>query len=429
MTYLTHAWEEEMGPDQKTGSRSLLYSLTGAFSLSYLDRQILNITLNDIGVEFNLTDLQLGSLSGIAFAIVYVFFGFPIARITKSGNRKKIVVIALSLWSGMTILMGTAGSYTMIFLARMGVGVGESGCVPPSHSMIVDSYPPEKRASALSFYSAGNNIGVFFAFLIGGILASQFGWRTAFFVAGVPGLLLALFMFFTLREPIRPSHEKEFDQPRISYKQLLKLLVSDQSTLHTLIGAALTAMTAYGAVSWVSVFLIRSHGLSIVQVGIFLAFAIGVAGALGTWLGGVVCDQLGKKNPTWRLKFVAISILITKPFSILFYLLDHTSLALSVFIIPAVASAMFAGPTFSHLYSRVAPTARPMVTAIFMCMVNLIGLGLGPILVGLISDLLSSAHGDQSLRYALATLQSFALWAAIHFWLAGRLTSENHAAS
>lgn len=283
------------------GDRTLLYSLTAVFSLSYLDRQILNITLNDIGLEFALSDLQLGSLSGIAFAIVYVLFGFPVARFTRPGNRKKIVVVALSLWSGMTALMGMAGSFGTLLMARIGVGVGEAGCVPPSHSMIVDSYPPDKRASALSFFSAGSNVGVFFAFLIGGILASEYGWRVAFVVAGAPGLLLALWLVFTLKEPTSPPVLKQWSTTRQDYKTLITQLFRDKSTRHAHIGAALTAMIGLGAVAWIAVYRIRSHALSVAQVGVYLAVAIGIAGALGTWLGGVFCDRLGKKTPRGAL--------------------------------------------------------------------------------------------------------------------------------
>lgn len=409
-----------MRQEESTDPGKMLYFLAAAFTLSHLDRQILNITLNDIGVEFGLSDLQLGSLSGIAFAVVYVLFGFPVARITRPGRRKTILIAALSIWSGMTALIGLAGSFATIFLARVGVGIGEAGCVPPSHSMIMDAYPANKRASALSFYSAGTNVGIFLAFLIGGILASQYGWRVAFYAAAAPGLLLAFWMVFALKEPFPQLVAEKPASAQLTYRTLINNLFADRSSRHALIGTALTAMIGYGAVAWISVFLIRSHGLSTAQAGTYLAFAIGVAGALGTWLGGVLSDMLGKRDPTWRFKFVALTIVIAKPFSVLFYLLDNTTLALTVFFIPAIAGAMFVGPTFSHLYSRVAASSRPMVTAIFMFMVNLIGLGAGPVLVGWMSDHLALSHGLDSLRLSLAILQMVGLWAAVHFWMAGR---------
>lgn len=417
---------EILGQNDNSANRALLYSLTAMFSLSYLDRQILNITLNDIGLEFGLSDLQLGTLSGIAFAIVYVLFGFPIARIVRPGNRKSIAVVALTFWSSMTALMGVAGSYGTLFLARMGVGIGEAGCIPASHSMIMDSFPPEKRASALSFYSAGSNVGVFFAFLIGGILAAEYGWRVAFLAAGLPGILLALWMYFTLDEPMPQSNPDRPMTKASDYKTVVMQLLVDKSTRHALIGAALTAMVSLGAAAWIAVFLIRNHGMNTAQVGIYLAVTIGIVGAMGTWLGGIISDRLGSKDPTWRLKFIAITIVIAKPFSILFYLLDYTTFALIVFIVPAFIGGMFIGPTFSHLYSRVDASSRPMVTAIFMLVINLVGLGLGPMLIGFMSTQFSS-YGSDSLTYALVLLQVAGLWAAVHFWMAGRAIKINSA--
>lgn len=234
-------------------------------------------------------------------------------------------------------------------------------------------------------------------------------------------------MIFRLKEPMPQPKVKQPGLATVDYKTLIKTLAADPSSRHALIGAALTAMIGYGAVAWISVFLIRSHELSTAQAGTYLAFMIGVAGALGTWIGGVASDRLGRKDPTWRFKFVALSIVIAKPFSVLFYLLDNTALALIVFIIPAIAGAMFTGPTFSHLYARVAASARPMVTAMFMFMVNLIGLGAGPVLVGGMSDYLSSSHGQDGLRLSLAILQIVGMWAAVHFWLAGRAVTADQA--
>ncbi|MGJ8527885.1 MFS transporter [Maritalea sp.] len=227
-------------------------------------------------------------------------------------------------------------------------------------------------------------------------------------------------MYFKFEELKSNSNLKKTSPKGIGYKSLVKQLVMDKSCCHSLFGAALAAMVSLGAGAWIAAFLIRAHGLSIAHVGIYLAITIGIVGALGTWLGGVISDHLGSKDPTWRLKFIAVTLLIAKPFAILFYLLDNTTLALVVFIVPALTGAMLIGPTFSHLYSRVEASSRPMVTAIFMFMVNLIGLGLGPILVGLMSDAQFSAYGPNSLRYALVALQIAGFWAAVHFWIAGR---------
>ena len=403
---------------EQTPTRGLLVLLTAAFVLNHLDRHILNITLNDIGLEFNLTDLQLGTLSGVAFAVIYVLVGFPVAKISRAGRRKTILVSALGVWSMMTMLMGFATNYIQIFLARVGVGIGEAGCVPPSHSMISDAFPKEKRASALAFFSAGANVGIFLSFLIGGVMASQYGWRMAFLVAGAPGILLAIVMVFTLKEPQARKQETRPDSA--TYRTVFRILFSDKSTRQVIFGAALTAMVGYGAIAWIATFLTRTHDLPLPQIGLYLAVVVGLLGAVGTWGGGLMADRLGKSRPEWRLKFVAITILIAKPLSVLFYLSDSTTIALVIFIVPAVVGSMFTGPSFAHVYSVLAPEQRAMATAIMMLILNLVGLGAGPVLVGFISDMLSASQGQDSLRYALVTIQIAGLWGAVHFWLAAR---------
>lgn len=396
------------------GNRPLLVVLTIAFALSHLDRQILAITLHDIGVEFQLTDLELGALSGLAFALIYVLLGFPVALMVRPGNRKIIVGSALALWSIMTGLTGAATSFAMLFLARVGVGIGEAGCVPPSHSMITDAFPYERRSSALAFFSAGANVGVFLAFLIGGLLAHKFGWRSAFLVAAIPGIVWAVVLFM-VKEPV-PSSELKFER-RASLRIVAKALFADASLRHALIGGSLSAMIGYGAVAWISVHIIRTHGLSTAQVGLYLAVVIGVFGAVGTWAGGYVSDKLAQFDPRWRLKAVAISIIVLKPLSVAFYLIDNTAMALALFVLPAAGGGIFIGPTLSHVYSRIQPVDRPVMTAVFMFFINLIGLGLGPTLVGLMSDGLAQEFSENSLRIALAILQVAGIWGAIHFWI------------
>lgn len=403
--------------------------LTAAFSLNHLDRQVLNIVLNDIGIEFQLTDFQLGSLSGFAFALIYAVLGFPIAKLAKPGRRKTILVAAISVWSGMTILMGYTTNYIQIFLTRIGVGIGEAGCVPPSHSMIADAYPKEKRATALAIFSAGTNIGIFLSFLIGGVVAAKFGWRSAFLIAGLPGLLLGIVMLFTLREPDNPAALVNSDvgdgKPTMpSYYDVIRTLFNEPSTRHVIIGAALVSMVGYGSLTWLATFLTRIHSMELPQIGLYLAFVVGVLGAIGTWAGGWFADRIGKNNPDWRLKFVAVTILAAKPLAIVFYLSNDLIFALVFLIVPAALGAMFTGPSFSHVYSSIEPAKRPMATAVLMFILNFVGLGIGPILVGFISDVLSATQGADSLRYALVAIQLLGVWAAMHFWMAGNYVKK-----
>lgn len=408
----------------------MLFMLTAAFALNNLDRQILNIVLNDIGLEFNLTDFQLGSLSGFAFAVIYALLGFPIAKLAKPGKRKTILVSAIAVWSGMTMMMGITSNFIQIFLARVGVGIGEAGCVPPSHSMIADAYPKEKRATALAIFSAGTNIGIFLSFLVGGVVATHFGWRAAFIVAGLPGLFLGLAMLFTLKEPeaetVSPKLDK-VDTP--TYGDVIRALFNDPSTRHTIIGAALVSMVGYGSLTWLATFLVRIHDMQLLQIGLYLAFVVGALGAVATWAGGWFADKIGKNNSDWRLKFVAVSIILAKPLAIIFYLSNDLVFALIFLILPAALGALFSGPSFSHIYTTIEPAKRAMATAILMFISNLIGLGIGPMFVGLASDLMAPAYGEDSLRYALVVIQLVGVWAAIHFWVAGSHVKKQEAKS
>ena len=331
-------------------NRSLLFFLTAAFALNHLDRHVLNITLNDIGAEFQLSDFQLGTLSGLAFAAIYVVLGFPIAKYSNPGKRKTILVSAIGLWSVMTMLMGITSNYVQIFLARFGVGVGEAGCAPPSHAMIADAFPKQQRASALAVFSAGSNIGIFAAFLVGGILAHKFGWRIAFFAAGMPGLLLALVMIVKFHEPAPAQVETAKAKPQ--FRDLFLKLMAEPSTRHVILGSTLTALVGFGAIAWIATFLARVHDMQVAQIGLYLAFVVGVLGAIGTCLGGFLADYFGRTRADWRMKFVAISILIAKPLSILFYLSDNLYFALIVFVVPSAVGAMFTGPAFAHIYSQ-----------------------------------------------------------------------------
>lgn len=402
---------------QTRENRTLLLFLTGAFALNHLDRHLVSITLNEIGREFGLSDLQLGTLSGLAFALVHVALGFLAARFAVAGRRKAILVTSVGLWSAMTMLMGIANNYVQLFLARLGVGVGEAGCVPSSHAMIAEAYGTERRASALAFFSGGANVGLFLAFLVGGLLSQAYGWRVAFLVAGAPGLVLALVMIFSLREPLPQGASSGRMGP--GPITVCKTLAERRSTRHVVFGATITALVGFGALAWIPTFLARTHAAPIWVIGLYLAFTAGILGALGTWVGGLLADRFGKHDITWRLKLVAVSILVGKSLAIVFYLSDNLSLALIAFVVPAAVGAVFTGPSFAQIYSNVPSAHRPMATAIMMFLFNLVGLGLGPMLVGFASDLLKSSQGADSLRYAMVLLQVTGFWAAIHFWIAG----------
>ena len=276
--------------------RYVLVLLTLVYALNFIDRQILVILQESIKVDMDLSDSQLGLLTGFAFAIFYVSVGIPIARWADVGNRRNIVSLAVAVWSGMTALSGFTQNFWQLLMARIGVGVGEAGGSPPSHSMISDYYPVEQRGSALSFYSTGVYLGILFGFLIGGWINSEFGWRMAFFVVGVPGFLVALLVRLTIREPVRGGLEGRALEAPATFGETLRTLKGFGSFKLFAVAAGLNAFSSYGIGNFTPSFLIRSHGFTSLEVGTSLALITGIGGALGTYMGGVLADRYGTND-------------------------------------------------------------------------------------------------------------------------------------
>lgn len=393
-----------------------LLVLAAIFAINNLDRHILSITLNQIGGEFNLTDTQLGLLSGLMFVVVYVLFGFPIAKLAARGNRRNIIAASAVVWSVMTIAMAGAQNFTQIALARLGVGIGEAGAVAPSHSLISDIYPPHRRTAAMASFAAGGQLGILLAFLIGGIIGQKYGWRPAFVIAGIPGLFLALILRFTISEPAR-EHLPIDKAPKHSlFLATLKLIYQDKGLFHAMCGISIVGIVTFGALAWNPTFIIRLHGLTQAQTGIFLALTIGVIGTVVTWFSGRLADNLGQKNPKWRMGIVILAIVISKPFIVGFTMMDNTMFALGAFVVSAAMAGVFWGPTFAFLHSRIPSEMRPMATAIFLFFFNLIGVGIGPTVIGFLSDTLFAESGARSVGFAILTVQVAGIWAAWHYW-------------
>ena len=393
--------------------------LTAIFAVNQLDRNILAVTLDQIGAEFALTDTQLGLLSGALFAIVYALFGFPVAGLAARGSRRTIISAATVVWSSLTIAMGFAQTFAQLALARLGVGIGEAGSVAPAHSMISDLYPPQKRTSAMATFAAGANIGVLLAFLVGGVVGQALGWRWAFVIAGLPGLVLALLLRFTVAEPHRAN-----DAAPVRRESLFLLtwqtIRNDTGLFHALCGLAVTGVVTFGALAWTATFIIRAHGLSQAHTGLFLALGVGIFGGIGTWAGGAIADRLGADNPRWRLGVVIAAILIAKPFAIGFLLSPSTGAALACLMVSGSLAAVFWGPTYAFLHARVEPHMRPMATAIYLFVFNIAGVGIGPTIIGLASDTLFAGQGAWSLGYAILLVQLAGAWGAWHYWRAMR---------
>ena len=396
--------------------------LTLVYTFNFVDRQLLSILQEAIKAELLLSDAQLGLLTGFAFAMFYVTAGVPIARYADRSNRRNIVAASAGLWSFMTAISGFVQNYTLLLLARIGVGIGEAGGSPPSHSIVSDIFPKEQRASALSFYSTGVNLGIMFGFLFGGWLNEYFGWRVAFLVVGVPGIILAGIVYTTVPEPIRGLLEnKKASDNQVPFRQVLSGLWQRKTFRHMALACGLNAFAGYGTVNWVASFFIRSHGMTTGELGTWLALSTGLAGAIGIFIGGLLGDKLGAKDKRWYLWVPGISTLLVVPGMLVVFLTSNTYLALVCMFVPGFMQNIYLGNSIATTHNLVGLRWRSTSSAILFLILNIIGLGLGPFVVGLLSDMFDPSFGIESLRYSmLAVLPTACVWSSIHFYLASR---------
>jgi predicted MFS family arabinose efflux permease len=397
-------------------ARYVLGLLFVVFVFNFIDRQILSILLEPIKRDLGASDTQMGFLTGIAFALFYTVAGIPIARLADRGSRRTIIALGLAAWSGMTALSGIARTFGQLALARIGVGVGEAACSPPAHSLLADYFPPERRATALAIYSMGIHVGVLFGFLIGGWVSQLFGWRAAFFVVGLPGLVLALVVRCTVREPPR----LHMTATPLSNAEAARTLWALGSFRHMALGAALHSFAAYGVAAWAPAFLARVHHMEPGAIGTWLGLISGIGGAIGAVSGGVLADRLGARDRRWTLWVPAIASVVEVPFWFAFLLWPSHVPALLLGIPGIVGGAMWLGPVFATVQNLVRPDMRALASAILLFVINLIGLGVGPQAVGVLNDLLAPAYGPAAVRYSLLIVGFMNVWASVHFLLGAR---------
>ena len=398
--------------------------LTVVYVVNFVDRQILSILLPSIQRDLQLSDTQLGILGGVAFAIFYATLGIPIGRLADRWSRKGVIAVSLVLWSGMTALCGFASGFAQLLIARIGVGVGEAGGSPPAHSLIAEYFPVEQRGTALSIFSLGIPIGILVGFLAGGWIDEFFGWRRAFLVVGIPGLVLAAVVALTLRESPRSAATQSVPSTREVFRYLWSL----SSFRHASFASGLYAFVGYSVVGWAPMFLQRSHDMTSGPIGTWLALIIGIGGAVGTIVGGRLADRFGVRDRRAYVIVPAIALAACYPAGFVIYLSDNTTLVLLMLSLPVLFGSMYQGPTFSVVQSLAPPAMRSTAAAVLLFVVNIIGMGMGPSTVGIVSDLLSERFGDDSLRYAMLIISTLYLWSALHFWLASRSLRQDLAA-
>ncbi len=390
--------------------RSNRYFLLGILTLvalmNFVDRQILAILLESIKADLKLTDLELGLLSGLVFAIFYSLVGIPIARLADRWDRRKIISISLLVWSSMTVISGFASNFYHLALARIGVGIGEGGVQPASHSLIAENFAPKERATAFAIYSAGITAGIFVALSVGGWANDVYGWRVAFVIAGVPGIVLGLIAYLSIREP---RSTKRFKMSMFtaspgekSLTQSFKFFWQSKSWRYAAIAAVVTQIATLGISAWLPSFIIRSHELSSTQAGQIMALITGLCGTAGAIGGGLFADYLAKQRGiqwlSWTLAVAYGLVCLLAP--IVFNMQD-----LTWFVVLLAPYAMLlltsSGVQFAIAHSMVEPNMRAMSSALLILLINFFGLGFGPLIVGGLSDLFVDSVGNQSLRYAM----------------------------
>lgn len=407
-------------PQVDRTTRLMLWLLLVVYIFNFLDRQIVNILAEPIRRDLGLSDTQIGLMTGIAFALFYTVLGLPIARFADrpGTDRGRLITISLATWSAMTALCGLAQNFGQLLLARIGVGVGEAGCTPAAHSLIADSVPAERRASALAFYALGIPIGSLLGMLIGGLLADTIGWRKAFLFVGAPGLLLALVTIVFLRDPRRSRvlEAKSSTAPVLSMGAAVESLLLSRTYVLLLAAGSAASFLSYGKGTWTTIFFQRTHGLSASEVGFWFGVGGGIAGIAGTFLGGWLADRYGKTNRRHVMTAPAIGMAIAAPMAYAAYFMTDWRLALLLLLIPTLLNSLYYGPTYSSAQGLVPLQARAMASAALLFCQNLIGLGLGPLFFGMLSDWFKPMAGEESVRWVLYGAAWLGLVPAFFFW-------------
>ncbi len=404
------------------------------YVVNFVDRSILSILLEPIKHDLALNDTQLGLLGGLAFAIFYTTMGIPIAALADRWSRVKILSISIVIWSAMTAACGMASNFIMLLLARIGVGVGEAGASPPSHSLISDYFPIETRATALSIYALGIPFGSMIGNFVGGWGADELGWRATFFLVGVPGIFVALLVWLTLREPprgmsearVESEPEKDLGGDAPNVVEVLTFLWKRKSFRHIGWAAGLHAFVGYGAGTWNAPFLIRSHEMPITEVGSWLALISGI-GAIGVFSGGYLADKISDRtgDRRWYLWVPGFSTILMVPFQFVAYLYGGLWAVIPALFVVSILGGMYLGPSFAMTQGLVTLRMRAVASAILLFMLNIIGMGLGPYFVGAGSDFLAPTYEIDSLRYALCFAVLANIWATVHYFIGARTLRED----
>lgn len=416
-----------MKTDTSPGGRVLLI-LVIAYIFNFIDRQIIGVLAVPIKAELALSDRQLGLMGGIAFALFYSGLAIPIAWLADRKSRVKIIAWSVALWSGFTAACGLAQNFWHLFLARMGVGIGEAGGVAPSYALVSDYFPKEKRARALALFSLGIPIGSALGVFFGGWIASHLDWRSAFFIVGLAGIPAALLVRFGIKEPVRGGFDTvdgAASEPAPPFATVAATLARTPSFWLLSFGAASGSILGYGLIFWLPSFFSRSYHLELSEVGWFYGSIVLVGGVAGTWLGGWLGDRTGPGDPGSYARIPAICFLITAPVFALGLFAQSHMLGWVLFVIGQMLALAWLGPVIAAVQHIVPPNMRATASASFLFINNLIGIGFGIWFLGFMSDAMTAAYGEDSLRYSILYGLVFYLLSALLYFIASKRLAKD----
>lgn len=441
-------------PAGTRGGIWVLFLMTLTYTSSFMDRTILSVLQTPIKEELQLSDTQLGLLGGFAFALFYSTLGIPVARLAERVDRRWLIAVSLAVWSVATAASGLALGFASLFVLRVAVGVGEAGASPPAHSLITDFFAPHQRGTAFSIYSLGVSAGVLIGSIAGGYAAQAYGWRITFAIFGIPGLLLAVLIPLTIREPERgrldTAQAKEVSPP--SLIRVLRRFAEKKALFHCAAGASVAAFGAYSILSFAAPFFVRNYQASLTEAGLFLGLMGGLSAGIGLFFSGIITDKLSQRDLRWAVWVPSIGLLLAAPGYVLGFLAPSKELAMTILLVPPMLQYLYMGPTFGLMHNMVTPRMRATATALLYLSVNLLGMGLGPTLTGFLSDRFAAAnftgqdYGRQcagglasdpaldvlcrtasahGVRWALIVSTGAFVWAALHYLLAARSLRED----
>jgi MFS family permease len=401
----------------------VLALLTIIYALNFLDRTIFNVLIEPIKKEFFLSDTTMGLLAGFGFVLFYSLLGIPIARIADRINRRNIVAAAFAFWSAATALCGMASSVTTLALARIGVGIGESAGTPASQSLIADLFDKNDRPRALGIYAIGTYLGVFMGYFLGGYINQYYGWRMAFFVAGLPGLALAAVLWLTVSEPRRGAMAETFSPEPLG--PTLGFLASQRTFVVVLIGFCLTTYTNYATAAWIPPFLARVHHLNSAEIGTYAGTFKGLFGMAGTLVGGLVVAQISRRDDRWKLWAPAITSGLAGPVFAVCMLTPDFGTMVAALAATSFLVGFHLGPIFAIAQTVARPSMRALASAIILLTATCFGQGVGPLAVGMINDALKNDYGADAVRYSLLSAAATTTLGALLFvWAAATIRDD-----